>query len=316
MKKILVITAGIIITAVAVVAGILITKKLQSTNTITTLPNVTTPVVTNPIIVTPTKTPPAQSSKITDITWMWKKTIMNDGTVRMPNKQGLFSVRFETNGHISGTTDCNGFGGDYTFGPDGAVTFGPYMSTLMYCEGSQESVFTKDMANVSHVMIDSSGNLVLLLKYDSGSIIFTKKPTSSEQAQSTKLCFYGATKTTSGLSDVSLAVLNLLGTQITGTFKYLPAEKDSKTGSFSGTVGAVDKTAMARTADVIWNVSAEGMTAQEQLRIVFGEGTAQAGFGEMVQGANNIWNYKDPAHLTYGQIMTDIDCNDSKISVQ
>ena len=176
MKKILVITVGIIITAVAVVAGILVTKKLEPTTAISPAqPNVTTPVVTNPIIVTPTKTPPAQSGKITGITWMWKKTIMNDGTVRTPNKQGLFSIRFETNGHLSGTTDCNGFGGDYTFGPDGAVTFGPYMSTLMYCEGSQEAVFTKDMANVSRTMIDSSGNLVLLMKYDSGSIMFTKK---------------------------------------------------------------------------------------------------------------------------------------------
>ena len=134
--------------------------------------------------------------------------------------------------------------------------------------------------------------------------------------QPVKLCFYGATKTASGLSDVSLAVLNLSGTQVTGMFKYLPAEKDSKAGSFSGTVGAVDKTAMARTADVIWNVSAEGMTNQEQLRIVFGEGTAQAGFGEMVQGSNNIWDYKDVSKLTYGQIMTDVDCNDARIQAQ
>jgi hypothetical protein len=132
--------------------------------------------------------------------------------------------------------------------------------------------------------------------------------------QPVKLCFYGATKTNSGLSDVSLAVLNISGNQVTGKFNYLPAEKDRKIGTFSGTVGAVDKIAMARTADVIWNVSAEGMTAQEQLRIVFGEGTAQAGFGEMVQGENTIWNYKDVSKLSYGQIMTDVDCNDARLA--
>ncbi len=171
---------------------------------------------------------------------------------------------------------------------------------------------------IAGVIVVAGIVLIVAFSLKKGSASTHPQPPLTEGAatQPIKLCFYGATKTASGLSDVSLAVLNLSGTQVTGMFKYLPAEKDSKTGSFSGTVGAVDKIAMARTADVIWNVSAEGMTAQEQLRIVFGEGTAQAGFGEMVQGEHNIWNYKDPTHLNYGQIMTDIDCNDSKISVQ
>jgi hypothetical protein len=131
--------------------------------------------------------------------------------------------------------------------------------------------------------------------------------------QSARLCFYGASKTSSGLSDVSLAVLNIEDNKVTGMFKYLPAEKDSKIGSFSGVVGPVDKMAMARTADVTWNVSAEGMEAKEQLRIMFGEGTAQAGFGEMVQGPDDIWNYKDVTKITYGQTMTDVSCDDVRI---
>ena len=131
--------------------------------------------------------------------------------------------------------------------------------------------------------------------------------------QSARLCFYGSSKTSSGLSDVSLATLNIEGSKVTGMFKYLPAEKDSKTGSFSGTVGPVDKMAMVRTADVIWNVSAEGMEAKEQLRIMFGEGTAQAGFGEMVEGAGGVWNYKDVTKITYGQAMTDVSCEDVRI---
>lgn len=132
-------------------------------------------------------------------------------------------------------------------------------------------------------------------------------------ANPVSLCFYGQSKTPSGLSDVSLAVLDIAGDRVTGSFKYLPAEKDSKAGSFSGTVGPVDRAAMARTADVVWNVSAEGTDAKEQLRIVFGEGTAQAGFGEMVRGADGVWNYKDASKLSYGQVMTDVACDDVRI---
>lgn len=138
-------------------------------------------------------------------------------------------------------------------------------------------------------------------------------PSGIVATQPVHLCFYGSSKTSSGLSDVSLATLNIEGSKVTGMFKYLPGEKDSKTVFFSGTVGPVDKMVMARTADVIWNVSAEGMEAKEQLRIMFGEGTAQAGFGEMVEGAAGVWNYKDVTKITYGQAMTDVSCDDVRI---
>ena len=128
-----------------------------------------------------------------------------------------------------------------------------------------------------------------------------------------KLCFYGETKTMNGLADVSLVTMSLLGNSVSGELQTLPAEKDSKVGSFSGTVSAVDKTSMARTIEALWNTTGEGMQAQEQLKVVFGEGTVQAGFGEMVDNGKGIYEYKDPTKITYGQIMTDIDCNDVKI---
>ena len=128
------------------------------------------------------------------------------------------------------------------------------------------------------------------------------------------LCFYGATKTSNGLSDVSLVTMHINGNQVTGEFKYLPGEKDREVGTFSGTVGPVDKVAMARTADVWWDSMGEGMETKQQLKIIFGEGTAQAGFGEMTDRGDGVYVYKNPSTITYGQIMSDIDCNDSKLT--
>jgi hypothetical protein len=125
-----------------------------------------------------------------------------------------------------------------------------------------------------------------------------------------QLCFYNETKTSRGLYDVNLLKMNLDGSKVTGEFRYVPAEKDSKTGTFEGTVGPVDKIAMARTADLWWDSMAEGMQVKEQLKITFGEGTAQAGFGEMVDRGDGVYVYKDASKLTYGVAMSDVSCSD------
>ena len=125
------------------------------------------------------------------------------------------------------------------------------------------------------------------------------------------LCFYKETPPNEiGLSDVAWLKMNLTGDKVTGEFRNLPAEKDSKVGTFEGVVGTVDKYAMARTADVWWDSMAEGMTVKEELRIVFGEGTAQAGFSEMVDRGDGVYVYKDKENIGYWQEMTDVSCDD------
>jgi heat shock protein HslJ len=119
------------------------------------------------------KPAPAVESLI-GTTWMWEKTIMSDGTITTP-KKNVFSVSFNADGKLNGKTDCNGFFGNYTIGSDGSMTFGPIGSTLMYCEGSQEIDFTKHFAEVSRYTSDNDNNLTLLLKNDSGAVVFTKK---------------------------------------------------------------------------------------------------------------------------------------------
>ena len=86
----------------------------------------------------------------------------------------------------------------------------------------------------------------------------------------TELCFAKfSTPDKNGFYDKYTLRLILNGEKATGELNLLPVEKDSKTGDFEGTVSAVDKVMMARTVDLWWFASAEGMNVKEQLKIIF-----------------------------------------------
>lgn len=99
--------------------------------------------------------------------------------------------------------------------------------------------------------------------------------------------------------------------EVTGELKFLPAEKDSKVGEFSGTISEVDKMMMARTVNAWWETLGEGMEATEELKIVFGEGIANVGLGEMVYNEmESVYEYKDLEKLNYSLELTDVACSE------
>ncbi len=103
-------------------------------------------------------------------TWVWVNTQYSDGKVITPKKTDAFKLTFKGK-KFSASTDCNGIGGEFsTNGP--AITFDKMMSTLMYCEGSQENDFSKALSNASSYHFTSKGELVFDLKYDSGIMMF------------------------------------------------------------------------------------------------------------------------------------------------
>jgi heat shock protein HslJ len=109
--------------------------------------------------------------KLTMKPWNWVSTLLNDGTNITPKVENKFSITFKEDGTFSATTDCNGVGGNYVT-KDSYIVFSQMMSTLMYCEDSQESKFTEFLTNTSNFHFTSKGELVLDLKFDSGSAIF------------------------------------------------------------------------------------------------------------------------------------------------
>ncbi|MFA5791471.1 MAG: hypothetical protein WC884_00315 [Candidatus Paceibacterota bacterium] len=131
------------------------------------------------------------------------------------------------------------------------------------------------------------------------------------ESKKVELCFakFG-TPDLDGNYDKYTLRLMLNGEKTKGELNFLPKEKDTKTGEFEGTVGAVDKVMMARTADLWWFTFGEGMNVKEQLKIIFGEGTARIGFGEMVDRGDGVYIYKNPEKISYTLNLTDVACAD------
>lgn len=122
------------------------------------------------------------------------------------------------------------------------------------------------------------------------------------------MCYQYSKDTPGGFVDRAWLKMSISGDKVTGEYQNLPAEKDKKVGKFNGTVGKMDPKISGRIADLWWNSSAEGMNVTEQLKIEFGEGSAVALFGEMVDRGDGVYIYKDATKLTSGFQMSQTDC--------
>ncbi len=122
------------------------------------------------------------------------------------------------------------------------------------------------------------------------------------------LCFYKKDVSPNGPMGRYTLRMNLSGDKVDGELKFLPAEKDSKVGKFVGSVSALDQMLMGRRISAMWDTMAEGMNTTEELKIIFGEGTADVGFGEMTDRGDGVYVYKNPEAITYSLDMSDIGC--------
>jgi len=119
--------------------------------------------------------PIAPASAIQGKTWTWVNLVERTGASTSPKKADAFSITLGTDGNLVGKTDCNGFFGSYQIGSDGVFTVGQLGSTLMFCEGSQEQVFTNAISKVQSYNLDAQGNLVLTLEGNVAKMTFKKK---------------------------------------------------------------------------------------------------------------------------------------------
>lgn len=112
----------------------------------------------------------ASSIKLNSKNWTWMQTTYPKGTVFVPKNSEKFVLTFEQNG-FSSRTDCNGVGGEYIINGK-SIKFDKMMSTLMYCEGSQESIYTEMLSQA--ISYDISDNKELLLNLKDGSTMLFK----------------------------------------------------------------------------------------------------------------------------------------------
>lgn len=123
----------------------------------------------------------------------------------------------------------------------------------------------------------------------------------------TKMCFTRNTED-GGTANI---VMSISGDAVMGTFDYKPAQKDSKTGSFVGKISSGEEN--TRVVSAVWNASAEGRTAREELKIIIGTGIATPGFGVMKEGRDDIEVYADPQNISYDMNLSLINCETESV---
>ena len=104
-------------------------------------------------------------------TWVWLNTTYSNDKGVTPKVPGRFTLTLKSDRTFSATTDCNSLGGNYSASGN-KISFSNMVSTLMACEGSQESDFSKMLSETQSFLFTSNGELVLELKFDSGSVVF------------------------------------------------------------------------------------------------------------------------------------------------
>lgn len=104
-------------------------------------------------------------------TWNWIRTQYNNDTTVTPRTDKKFTLTLKKNGIFSASTDCNGIGGNYTVSTN-KITLSNMISTLMYCENSQEDDFKKMLSQIQNYHFTSKGELIFDLVMDSGIMVF------------------------------------------------------------------------------------------------------------------------------------------------
>lgn len=103
--------------------------------------------------------------------WGWITTKYTNGKEMKPRDTKRFTLTFKSDGTFSAQTDCNSIGGKYTTKGQNIV-LGQMMTTMMYCDGSQESEYSKMLGDIESYSFTSRGELVFTLKQGSGESIY------------------------------------------------------------------------------------------------------------------------------------------------
>ncbi len=133
-------------------------------------PEVTPPHISQKIVATdtqPTRNPLFGTS------WSWVETVLLSGEHVKAPLGDKFVLSFGEDGHAMSTTDCNSMNGSYVVSGE-VLSFGPMMSTKMFCEGSQEGNYSEALALTNSYTIEGN-EMHLNLNRDYGMMVFVKK---------------------------------------------------------------------------------------------------------------------------------------------
>ena len=144
----------------------------------------------------------------------WKLTAYGPADTPTPAVEGVDAgLTFNEDGTVSGSSGCNGLGGDYTVEGD-QISFGEFVSTLMACEDpimAQEEGAHKVMTGTATYTIEgdtltitNNANVLVLTRWAEG----TAELEGSDLLGTWKLTSYGTTETqSSALADVEATLM-------------------------------------------------------------------------------------------------------------
>jgi heat shock protein HslJ len=114
-----------------------------------------------------------KASPIFDTAWVWKETVLLDGTVIAPLQPEAFVLTLGSDRRYTSTTDCNSLSGNFVIDEE-VLSLSPAISTKMFCEGSQDTIYMNDLVLANSFVIEGD-ELTLNLNRDHGAMKFVKK---------------------------------------------------------------------------------------------------------------------------------------------
>lgn len=114
----------------------------------------------------------AADTLLTGTVWSWQGTQMSDDARVAPDAPERYTLEFEPGGKVNIRADCNRGSASYLLNGS-TLSFGPIALTRAMCPpGSRDAEFLKGLQAVSGQLFRGN-DLVLTLKFDSGSMRFT-----------------------------------------------------------------------------------------------------------------------------------------------
>ena len=109
---------------------------------------------------------------LTNTVWSWRETLMSDDRRIKPDAPERYTLLFQPGGMVAVRADCNRGSASYLLNGE-SLSFGPIALTRAMCPpGSKDTEFMKGLGAVSGQLFKGD-ELVLTLKFDSGSMFFT-----------------------------------------------------------------------------------------------------------------------------------------------
>jgi len=115
---------------------------------------------------------PGDETGLTGVTWQWVSTTtpVEEITATDPS---LYTIVFFPDGTAGIKADCNVGNAEFSTGEGGSISILLGVSTLAFCEESQDQIFRTGLEAAAVYSFDENGDLLLDMMADSGTMRFT-----------------------------------------------------------------------------------------------------------------------------------------------